>query len=201
MASCSHWVDHVRAAAGLSPAPRRVARAEEREQPVPCVFFVSTRLAATRCTDPSALTTALSAMSPSRCPPLTTTAVLAAFAHSFAVAIASSRSLASSVWVRTANSFKFGVMRSTWEQRSRTACSASFSSRRSPLVATITGSSTTGTSAGRRRRKSATLAVMAASASMPIFTASISTSSMTESSCSCRKSTGGTWTLRTPWVF
>jgi hypothetical protein len=43
--------------------------------------------------------------------------------------------------------------------------------------------------------------MISAFASMPIFTASITTSSLTASSCSARNAAGGTCTLRTPRVF
>ncbi len=46
-----------------------------------------------------------------------------------------------------------------------------------------------------------TVAMTSVEPSMPIFTASMSTSSPTARSCSSRKAVGGTWTLRTPRVF
>ena len=64
----------------------------------------------------------------------------------------------------------------------------------------MTGSSTT--TGGRTRSSHAPTARMtSASASIPIFTASITMSSDTASSCARRKSTGGTCTARTPCVF
>ena len=64
----------------------------------------------------------------------------------------------------------------------------------------ITGSSTT--TGGRTSSSQArTAAMIPASNSMPIFTASISTSSLTASSWAVRNSGGGTCMLRTPRVF
>jgi hypothetical protein len=91
-------------------------------------------------------------------------------------------------------------MTSASRQRSPSAASASAVSSRSPLVATITGS-TTSTGTGWARRYPVTVRVISAVPSMPIFTPSTVTSSNTASSCSVRKATSGVWMLRTPWVF
>ena len=82
----------------------------------------------------------------------------------------------------------------------RRTCSASASSNRSPLVATITGSSTT---CGGRCQASqrATTSMLSAPPSIPILTASTTMSSLIASSCSARNDAGGLNTARTPRVF
>ncbi len=72
--------------------------------------------------------------------------------------------------------------------------------RRSPLVATITGSSTT---RARRWRSiaAATTSTTAGSCSMPILTASTPMSSTTASICMRRKAGGTAWMPCTPSVF
>jgi len=82
----------------------------------------------------------------------------------------------------------------------RRASTAAGSSRRAPLFATITGSTTRFTS-----RCSATFAatasMMAALASIPVFTASGLMSETTASICSATKPGGTTWTPVTAVVF
>ena len=77
---------------------------------------------------------------------------------------------------------------------------ASLSSRTSPLAATMTGSSTTGTP-GSNLRPSATASMTALVASMPIFTAPILRSRATTAICCVTNSGGTTWTPSTPSVF
>ena len=80
------------------------------------------------------------------------------------------------------------------------ASSASGSSSRSPLVATITGSSTTWL--GRWSvSHCATTATLPALPSIPILTVSTTMSSLIAASCSARNPGGGLNTPRTPRVF
>ena len=83
--------------------------------------------------------------------------------------------------------------------RVRSASSASASSRRAPLVATITGSTTT---CGGRWRSSAraTASITPALASMPSLTAPMRKSSKQASICASRKPVGGRCTAVTPRV-
>src|SRR5699024_6659250 len=84
--------------------------------------------------------------------------------------------------------------------RSRSMPAASSEANRPPVVATMTGSRIT--LGGRRRRShSPTACTRAASPSMPILTASISTSSATASSWAITVSSGTGWTSDTPTVF
>jgi hypothetical protein len=84
--------------------------------------------------------------------------------------------------------------------RSRNALNALSSSRRAPLVAIMTGSSTT--NAGRYvSSASATAWMTSALASMPSLTAPTVKSSKQASICARRKPTGGTCTALTPRVF
>src|SRR5690606_14871771 len=84
-------------------------------------------------------------------------------------------------------------------RRVRSASSASSASRRAPLVATITGSTTT--CAGRCRCSArATVSITGALASMPSLTAPIRKSSKQASICASRNSSGGTCTAVTPRV-
>ena len=128
------------------------------------------------------------------------TAVWVRRAQSVAWAMASVTSLAGSVPARTASSGMFGVTTSAMAQYSHMACSASGASSRSPLVATMTGSTTS--VVGRCSANQLwTVSMIATSASIPVLTASRWTSSATAASWSRRNSTGGTWMLRTPVVF
>ena len=90
----------------------------------------------------------------------------------------------------TDNSGIFGVTTEAWRARSAKAASASATKSRSPLVATITGSSTTmgGCTASSQ---AATAAIISASKSMPILTASTRTSALMVSNCWVRNSVGG----------
>jgi hypothetical protein len=85
-------------------------------------------------------------------------------------------------------------------QKWRIASSASGSRRRSPEVATMTGS-TTSTAGGFSSSQAPTAAMISVVPSMPVLTASSSTSSDTERSCRLRKSEGGVWMAWTPVVF
>ena len=82
----------------------------------------------------------------------------------------------------------------------RNASTASAASRRSPEVATITGSSTMFL-ARWSARPFATVSMLAVCDSMPIFTASTSRSEKTASICALMKSAGTSWMPVTPCVF
>ncbi len=101
----------------------------------------------------------------------------------------------------TAASGRFGVIRSaSGTRQSRTAAMPASSTRVSPLLATITGSSTT--QRGRRAaRPSRIVSATSRLATMPIFTASMATSSSRVSSWAAMKSAGTGCTPVTPRVF
>ena len=82
----------------------------------------------------------------------------------------------------------------------RMASSAAASSSRSPEVATITGSMTR-TGGWTSSSHSDTVSMIWVVASIPVLTASTSTSSPTAASWAERMSIGGTWMARTPVVF
>ncbi len=200
MASCSHWVDQASASCGDSPPPNRVASAEAREHPVPWVLVELTRIEGTGRQVPSGSTQVFVTVAESRCPVFTTTATPVRAAHPRAWSRAACSSRARSLPVRRASSSMFGVTTVAREQKVIMACSASGSSRLSPLVATITGS-TTRICGGCSSSHSETVAMSAAVPSMPVLTASITTSSLTARSCWSRNGAGGTWMSRTPRVF
>ncbi len=83
---------------------------------------------------------------------------------------------------------------------SRSAWIASSRSSRSPLFATITGS-TTRFSIRCRRTPAATVAMIGALESIPVLAASAPMSPSTASSCAAMTSTGISWTAVTPTVF
>ena len=149
---------------------------------------------------PSGKATALPASSSLKCPVFAITMTSFLLANSSACSISSVKSLASGASASNASSGTFGVMTVASATKSRIASMASSSSRRSPEVATITGSRTT-TAGLVSRTQLVTACVSSREPNMPIFTASMVTSSVTAASCSTRKSTGGVWTARTPTVF
>jgi hypothetical protein len=73
--------------------------------------------------------------------------------------------------------------------------------RASPLVATMTGSKTTGISRGRVASSAATRSTSSGVPSMPILTASTPMSSTTERNCAVTISSGRASTPCTPSVF
>ena len=175
-----------------------------RRQPVPWLFFVSTRGPATSMTScrrsPLVLTNASGHSVPARCPPFTKTVVPHSAASRLPWFNADSQSAASGSPNSMASSGRFGVIRSANGRRARSACSADPRRRRSPLVATITGSRTT--TAGRTASSQPrTSSITAASPSIPILTASMAMSVLMASNCCRRNSTGGTCTALTPSVF
>ncbi|MEG8036818.1 hypothetical protein QP157_16340 [Sphingomonas sp. LR61] len=187
-----------------------VAMALDSEHPVPCVLAVATRGAVNRRADPDGDTSTSSEVGPSSCPPFASTSTSHVDATSRAAssddnddsdagaAPAAAPAPASSA--NTCNSARFGVSRSASPNSAPIAAAASSSSNRSPLVATITGSTTT--TGGRCScNQSVTTRTTGAVPSIPIFTASIVTSSDTASSCSRRNAMSGTCTDRTPCVF
>ena len=92
--------------------------------------------------------------------------------------------------VSTSASGMFGVTtRARRSSVARTACTASSSSRRSPLLATITGS-TTRLGSSSASTDAATASTMAEVASMPVFTASQPMSLTTASICAVTNSAG-----------
>ena len=95
----------------------------------------------------------------------------------------------------------FGVATSASGSSSSTSArTASSSMRRAPLVATITGSTTT-LRAPCARSRSAIVAMMAADDTMPIFTAAGRMSSNTASICAATKAGSMSSTPVTPSVF
>ena len=101
----------------------------------------------------------------------------------------------------TPASGRLGVIRKACgNSASRIAEIALFASRLSPLLATMTGSSTT-FAARQCARRSATVVVTSALPSMPILLAWMATSANRVSICRRRKSVGGTCTPVTAWVF
>ena len=83
--------------------------------------------------------------------------------------------------------------------RPTSVSTASSRSSRAPELATITGSTTSGT--GCAARKSATVSTIGAEKSMPVFAASTPMSEKTASSCARTNSAGASCTAVTPTVF
>src|SRR5699024_1023667 len=200
IASCSQRVVQASASAGESPSPSRAASAEDSEQPVPCVLVVSTRVERTPWCVPSASTQVVVSSRPTRWPVFTTTATPVSAAQASACAIASCPVRAGGDPVSTASSSMFGVTTLAARQKRSIACSAAGSRSRSPLVATITGS-TTSTRGGCAAIHSATVSMTSTVPSIPVLTASRQTSSETAASWAASTAVGGTWISRTPCVF
>lgn len=197
IASWSQSVTQVSASAGESPPPSRVARAADSEQPVPWVLVVSTRVEAALWRAPSAPTQVVVRSRPSRCPVFTTTATPVSLTQPSACSSASCAVLDRGAPVSTASSSMFGVTTLARRQNRSIACSASGARRRSPLVATMTGS-TTSTRGGCPSTQAVTVSITSAVPSMPVLTASSSTSLPTAASWAARTAVGGTWMSRTP---
>ena len=85
------------------------------------------------------------------------------------------------------------------KSRVTSASTASSRSSRAPELATITGSTTSGT--GWSARKSATVSITAAENSIPVLAASTPMSEKTASSCARTNSGGTSSTSVTPTVF
>ena len=95
---------------------------------------------------------------------------------------------------------RFGVTTvASGNSRATSASTASSSSSFAPELATITGSTTSGT--GCASRKSATVSISSREKSIPVFAASTPMSSKTASSCAPTKPGGSSWTAVTPDVF
>ena len=140
------------------------------------------------------------AAGPSRCPPFTTT-TRAPSANNSRAALRTSPSVRTGCPTRSSASGTFGVKTSaSGKSSSRIAFTASSRSRRSPLFATITGSTT-------RNGKAccftfaATTSMIAAFASIPVFTASGRMSSTTASICAATNAGGASCIAVTPIVF
>jgi hypothetical protein len=167
---------------------------------VPCVLVVFTRIDRTRWRAPSAPTQVVASSRPSRWPVLTTTATPVSSTQPMACSSAACSVRARGAPVSTASSSMLGVTTLARRQNRSMACSASGSSSRSPLVATITGS-TTSTPGGCASTHPVTVSITSTVPSMPVLTASSATSSATAASCAPRTAAGGTWIARTPCVF
>ncbi len=173
--------------------------AAAKVHPVPCVLRVSTRGPTNSVNRPFSNNRSTTS-GPSRCPPFTTTAPGFHSAMRRAASRMSSR-VRTAMPASTSASGMFGV--TTRASRSSvvfSACAASWSSNWSPLLATITGSTT------RLGRSSdsiaaATTSTMAEVASMPVLTASQPMSAATASICAPTNSAGTRCTPVTPRVF
>ncbi|MDT4868364.1 hypothetical protein FQZ97_1033210 [compost metagenome] len=112
-------------------------------QPVPCVLRLSMRGEARRCTGPGPVTSRSATSSPGRCPPLSSTAGAPMASRSRAAA---SSSCAASIGrlSNSAASSRLGVTTmASGNSSSTSTCTVVGVMSASPLVATITGSSTT----------------------------------------------------------
>ncbi len=85
--------------------------------------------------------------------------------------------------------------------RVRSTPRAVASSREWPPLATITGSTTSGTPGMRASRTSHTVSITGAECSIPVLTQSTPRSPMTSSNCWRRNAVGTSWTPNTPSVF
>jgi hypothetical protein len=100
----------------------------------------------------------------------------------------------------TSASARFGVTTvASGKSRETSIAIASSWSSRAPELATITGSTTSGTRSASR--KSATVSISGRENSIPVFAASTPMSSNTASSCAWTKSGGNSCTAVTPVVF
>ena len=118
-------------------------------QPVPCVLAVAIRGARIQCGAAPATSSKSLTTSPAKCPPLSSTA-RAPFASSSCAAACMSASLVKLRPTNSDASSRFGVTSTARPNNSRTnAAIAGLSISTAPLVATITGSSTTWGSAWR----------------------------------------------------
>ena len=172
--------------------------ADAKVHPVPWVLRVSMRSASkVRNSLPSNNT---STADPSRWPPLTTT-WRGPISKSFrAISFMPSTSDAS-MPVSAFASSRFGVTTvARGKSPSISVDTASGSSSASPLLASITGSTTMGMS-GYARSASATAAMISALASMPVLMAPAPISERTESICAVTASGGRLKTACTPRVF
>ena len=167
---------------------------------MPCVLVVSSRVDSTGVCVPSGAIQVLVTRREARCPVFTTTATPVCADQRRAWARASSSVSAGPSPVSTASSWMLGVTTVARRQNWTMACSASGSSSRSPLVATMTGS-TTSTGGWCSSSQASTAVMVSTVPSIPVLTASRVTSSLTARSWSVRKSVGGVWMERTPWVF
>ncbi len=151
---------------------------------------------------PSAVTRWSMLSRPAPWPPLISTARAPRATSRRAWATIAAASAATGSPRSTAASGRLGVIRSArGSSRSRSVATASSVISRSPLVATITGSRTTGIDPAWRARPSATAAITAVCDSMPIFTALTARSENTLSICRATKSAGTSWMPWTPVVF
>ena len=181
------------------PTARLAAIADDSVQPVPCVCAVSMR--GIRTSKVSCAVHATSTDSgPARCPPLTSTTR----GPSFRIRWPAARMSSTERIVISANTSASGRLGVTMCERGRSslrmAATASASSRRSPPLATMTGSTTT---SGRSSSAiaAATASTMAAVASMPTLTASAPMSPATASICAVTRSVSIARHIVTPSVF
>ena len=191
-----------RPTASRSPTPcaSRAVMAAESVQPVPCVLRVST-FGRTKRSMPVASHRMSTASSPLPCPPLRSTAWHPSARSAWACAATSASLVASLASSRRAASGRLGVIRRACGNSSRfSASTASASSRTSPLVATITGSTTSGRRGPSRSRR-ATASTMPALASIPVLMAPTARSHSTASICATTKEAATGSTAATPCVF
>src|SRR5215207_273318 len=188
-------------AAGTSyPRARYDAMALARVQPVPCVCWLSARAALNSCLPPGPCSTS-TARSPESWPPFTSTQSAPA-SSSTRAACSRSAKLPSVTPATGPSSVRFGVSTvASGTISCRTAAMASPASNASPCLDTDTGSTTTGTPAGRVRSSPATNRTMSADASMPVFTASTPMSSTTLRNCASTCSAGSSQAPWTPRLF
>ncbi len=191
------------ASARLIPLARNEAMADDSVHPVPCVFCVSTSgdvNVVGSCLSPVQSMSVTVPADVSRCPPLISTA----FAPSPMMRLAACLALAALVtrhWAMHSASARFGVTTvASGSNCSMSAVTASSSISRLPLVAIITGSSTT-CRGFHCRSLTATVSMICEFMSIPIFTASGVMSLITASIWSPTTSGVTAKMLRTPVVF
>ena len=174
--------------------------AEASVQPVPWVLRLTMRASSKRSNLPS-WNSRSTTRSPSRWPPFISTAPAPSAARRSAARFMSA-STRTGKPTSTSASGRLGVMRAAIGRSvSRSAASASVSSSRCPPLATITGSTTSGTPAAYRAMPAATTAITSALCSMPVFTASAPMSLSTTSICWAMKEGSMPITPCTPSVF
>ena len=200
IASVMYSLARLMASGGASPLASPAAMAEANVQPVPWVFLDSIRGEVRRNSSSPPQTTSTALDSISRLPPLMTTHRHPNFFSSRAAFRMASRS--SILRSRSASASKtLGVMTvASGSSSSRIDWRASSASRESPLLATITGS-TTRLGMRKARIASATVRTISALDSMPVLAASAPMSVMTLSIC-FRTNSGETSKIPcTPTVF
>mmetsp|Transcript_528 Transcript_528/g.1173 ORF Transcript_528/g.1173 Transcript_528/m.1173 type:complete len:204 (-) Transcript_528:66-677(-) len=179
--------------------------AEASVQPVPCVFLVATigremswRLSAV---GPQRTSVAVPGVTPSRCPPFTSTYLGPRACRRRAASTMDATSVMGNSSSKAEASTVLGVMTVASGKRcSMRAGTQSDSAREQPLVATSTGS-TTRCCTPYSSTLEATACTISLVGSMPVLRASAPRSPRTESICCSTSATGTTCTPCTPCVF